>query len=87
MGNYSQSFRFSRDITINIFRRSNILTIKGINLDKLEEVHSLTMEIDYMDVTEVLSYTKGLPSSLRVLSLKKTITRFLIPPYHRCDIS
>ncbi len=82
---YSQSFRFSRDITVSLYSliyNSDRPLIKGINLDNLEVVRSLSTDFDRMDITDPLSYTESLPSSLRYLSLKGMISSFLVPLYH-----
>ncbi len=65
---YSNSFRFSREITIKSSQiRSNGGEIKGINLNNLEAVQSLTIDFDQ----KVNNPLQGqLPSSLRYLSLK-----------------
>ncbi len=65
---YSESFRFSREITIISSQRRSDVEIKGINLNKLEAVQSLTISFDQKNNNNALQ--GKLPSSLRYLSLK-----------------
>ncbi len=86
MRDYSQSFRFSRDITVNInryaFHNGYVPTIKGINLDNLEAVQSLTIDFGNFHVPDPLSCRQSLPSSLHYFSLKRWRSRVFIPPCH-----
>ncbi len=81
---YSQSFRFSRDITIAVSKDFNPAygLNNGINLDDLEEVQSLTIYSNERNVTDPISFREHLPSSLRTLTLNKLGSRVLIPPGH-----
>lgn len=60
-----------------------IPTIKGINLDNLEAVQSLTLDFGHIYSPDPLSRRESLPSSLRHLSLKRARWRVHIPPDHR----
>ncbi len=80
---YSQSFRCSQVITVVLSQsvfNYEIPTIKGINLDNLEAVQSLTLDFDH--IRTPLSSSLRLPSSLRHLSLTSLDSKIVIPPDH-----
>lgn len=85
---YSECFRFSKVITVIIkkssFRGDNLTTIKGINLDRLEVVQSLSINSDWMNITDFLSSTEktNLPASLRDLRLERINSLLFIPQHH-----
>lgn len=82
---YSQSFRFSRNITVIVsynVHNGNV-EIKGINLDNLEAVKSLRASFNQrINFTDPLSFTDRFPSSLRYLTLEGLRSLLLIPPCH-----
>ncbi len=86
---YSQSFRFSRDITVSVAEPiyyGNFPTVKGINLDNLEAVQSLYIDYNRMtNITDPLAYRESLPSSLHHLRVERVRSRVLIPPYHNLN--
>ncbi len=85
--NYSECFRFSRVITV-IIRKSGFdgnvpTTIKGINLERLEAVQSLTVYIEGMNITDpLLSNSERLPTSLHSLTIEGMTSLLRIPEHH-----